>query len=139
MPRPVAITRTPSSISWNRSRSPVTTITSMPCSRASRGERGDHVVRLVALDPHVRVAEGLDERLHVGPLLAAAGRAARAGRLVLAVDLLAARHAGVPGHERRLDPYSVTSFTSIEAKPKIALVGSPRDVAIVSGRAKKAR
>ena len=36
-------------------------------------------------------------------------------------------------------PYSVRSFTSIEAKPKIALVGKPREVAIVSGSAKKAR
>ena len=31
-------------------------------------------------------------------------------------------------------PYSVRSFTSIEAKPKIALVGTPREVAIVSGQ-----
>ena len=38
-----------------------------------------------------------------------------------------------------LGPYSVRSFTSIDAKPKIALVGKPRDVAIDSGRAKKAR
>ena len=38
-----------------------------------------------------------------------------------------------------LGPYSVSSFTSIEAKPKIAFVGKPRDVAIDSGRAKKAR
>ena len=36
-------------------------------------------------------------------------------------------------------PYSVRIFTSIEAKPKIALVGNPVDVAIDSGRAKKAR
>ena len=36
-------------------------------------------------------------------------------------------------------PYSVRSFTSIEAKPKIALVGKPVEVAIDSGRAKKAR
>jgi len=33
----------------------------------------------------------------------------------------------------------VTILTSIEANPKIALVGSPVDVAIDSGRAKKAR
>ena len=38
-----------------------------------------------------------------------------------------------------LGPYSVRIFTSIEANPKIALVGIPREVAIVSGRAKKAR
>ena len=36
-------------------------------------------------------------------------------------------------------PCSVSSFTSIEAKPKMALVGTPREVAIVSGSAKKAR
>ena len=34
IPRPVAITRTPSSISWNASRSPVTTVTSIPFSCA---------------------------------------------------------------------------------------------------------
>src|SRR5919202_181235 len=34
MPRLVAITRTPSRTIWNMSRSPVTTITSMPCSLA---------------------------------------------------------------------------------------------------------
>ncbi len=38
-----------------------------------------------------------------------------------------------------LTPYSETIFTSIEAKPKMALVGWPFDVEIVSGRAKKAR
>ena len=38
-----------------------------------------------------------------------------------------------------LGPYSVRIFTSIDAKPKIALVGKPREVAIDSGRAKKAR
>jgi hypothetical protein len=32
-------------------------------------------------------------------------------------------------------PYSVRIFTSIEAKPKIAFVGKPLDVAIVSGSA----
>jgi hypothetical protein len=35
MPRLVAMIRMPSrAVSWNMSRSPVTTITSMPCSRA---------------------------------------------------------------------------------------------------------
>ncbi len=32
-------------------------------------------------------------------------------------------------------PYSVRIFTSIEANPKIAFVGAPFDVAIVSGSA----
>ena len=36
-------------------------------------------------------------------------------------------------------PYSVRIFTSIEAKPKIAFVGSPVEVAIDSGSAKNAR
>jgi hypothetical protein len=36
-------------------------------------------------------------------------------------------------------PYSVRIFTSIDAKPKIALVGKPLEVAIVSGSAKNAR
>ena len=36
-------------------------------------------------------------------------------------------------------PCSVRSFTSIDAKPKIALVGMPVDVAIDSGSAKNAR
>ena len=38
-----------------------------------------------------------------------------------------------------LGPYSVRIFTSIDANPKIALVGSPGEVAIDSGRAKNAR
>ena len=38
-----------------------------------------------------------------------------------------------------LEPYSVSSFTSIEAKPKIVLVGKPVEVAIDSGSAKNAR
>ena len=36
-------------------------------------------------------------------------------------------------------PCSVRIFTSIEAKPKIAFVGKPVEVAIDSGRAKNAR
>src|SRR5688572_16963628 len=36
-------------------------------------------------------------------------------------------------------PYSEMIFTSIEAKPKIAFVGCPLEVAIDSGSAKKAR
>ena len=38
-----------------------------------------------------------------------------------------------------LGPYSVRIFTSMLAKPKIAFVGSPREVAIDSGSAKNAR
>jgi hypothetical protein len=36
-------------------------------------------------------------------------------------------------------PWSVRILTSIEAKPKIAFVGRPSDVAIDSGSAKNAR
>src|SRR5688500_9934001 len=36
-------------------------------------------------------------------------------------------------------PWSVRIFTSIDAKPKIAFVGRPSEVAIDSGRAKNAR
>ena len=36
-------------------------------------------------------------------------------------------------------PWSVRIFTSIDAKPKIAFVGRPSDVAIDSGSAKNAR
>ena len=46
-----------------------------------------------------------------------------------------ASHTTSVGHT----PYSVTILTSIEANPKIALVGSPVEVAIDSGSAKKAR
>jgi len=38
-----------------------------------------------------------------------------------------------------LTPYSETILTSIEAKPKIAFVGWPFEVAIDSGSAKNAR
>jgi hypothetical protein len=38
-----------------------------------------------------------------------------------------------------LTPYSEMIFTSIEANPKIALVGCPLEVAIDSGSAKNAR
>ena len=46
-----------------------------------------------------------------------------------------ASHATIVG----VAPYSVISFTSIDAKPKIAFVGSPVEVAIDSGSAKNAR
>ena len=103
------------------------------------GQRGDHVVGLVALDAHVAVAERLDQRFHRRPLLLEQVRARAALGLVLGEHLRApevpASHATTVGHT----PYSVTIFTSIEAKPKIALVGSPVEVAIDSGSAKKAR
>jgi hypothetical protein len=62
------------------------------------GEGGDHVVGLVALDGDVGVAEGVDERREVRPLLLEQVRAARALGLVLGGDLLAAGETGVPDH-----------------------------------------
>ena len=72
------LARRPSSISWKASRSPVTIITGMPCSRGLLGQRGDHVVGLEPVDRQVAVAEGVDQRLQVRPLLGSrSGRVAR--------------------------------------------------------------
>ena len=65
------------------------------------GERGDHVVGLVALDRDVRVAEGLYERTQMRPLELQQVGLLAALRLVVGVDLLAAGHAGVPDDDRR--------------------------------------
>src|SRR5205823_13619989 len=65
-------------------------------------DRGDHIVRLVALDPEVLVAERLDQRLQRRPLLLEQVRPRRALRLVFGVDLLAPGVAGVPYHHGRL-------------------------------------
>ena len=64
-------------------------------------ERRDHVVRLAALDGHVAIAEGLDERLHRRPLLLEQVRARAPLGLVVGQQLRTARAARVPGHERR--------------------------------------
>ena len=64
-------------------------------------QRGDHVVGLVALDGDVRVAEGLDERAQVRPLLGEQVGARRALRLVVGRDLLAPGQARVPDDDRR--------------------------------------
>ncbi len=65
------------------------------------GQRGDHVVGLVALDGDVAVAERLDERAQVRPLELQQVRAAGALRLVVGAELLAAGHPRVPDHDRR--------------------------------------
>jgi len=64
----------------------------------------------------------------VGPLLLEQVRSGGSLRLVVGVDGFAPRVARVPNDDGRL-----------EAKPKIAFVGIPVEVAIDSGRAKKAR
>ena len=111
-----------------------------PSRAPGAATRGDHVVGLVALHAHVLVAERVHERLHVRPLLGEQVGLRVALRLVLLVDLLAARHARRPRPPAWAStPYSEMIFTSIEAKPKIAFVGCPLEVAIDSGSAKNAR
>jgi hypothetical protein len=68
------------------------------------GDRGDDVVGLEAGNLDVAVAERLDERLEVRPLLLEQARPRRARGLVVLGDLLAPRGARVPDHERRLRP-----------------------------------
>ena len=65
------------------------------------GERGDHVVGLVALDRDVRVAEGLYERTEMRPLELQEVRPGAALRLVVGADLLAARTCPRPTRRRR--------------------------------------
>ena len=64
-------------------------------------ERGDHVVGLEALDGDVAVPERLDQRAQVRPLQLQEIGPARALRLVVGGELLAARQAGVPHHDGR--------------------------------------
>ena len=90
------------------------------------GEARDHVVGLVALDPHVLVAERLDQRLEVRPLLAQQVGPRLALGLVGLV--LPARGPTCPASQTTIvafGPYSVRIFTSMLANPKIAFVGSP--------------
>ena len=70
--------------------------------RAPLGDRGDDVVGLVAVDGDVAVAERLDQRREVRPLLAQQVRPRLARRLVVGRDLLAAGVARVPDDDRRL-------------------------------------
>jgi hypothetical protein len=73
-------------------------------------QRSDHVVGLVALDLDVGVAEGLDQRHQVRPLLAQQVGARFALGLVEVVGLLAAAPAGVPGDDHALRVVLVDDF-----------------------------
>ena len=66
-------------------------------------DRGDHVVRLVALQTHVAVAECLDQRFHRRPLLLEQIRSRAPGRLVFGEQLAASRCARIPGDDGRAD------------------------------------
>ena len=97
-----------------------------PATRSRRRPRSPRRARCVA--------ERLHQRFHRRPLLLEQVRARAALGLVVGEHLVAARGAGIPGHDASgTTPYSVTILTSIEANPKIALVGSPVEVAIDSG------
>ena len=72
------------------------------CSRARSASVAMTSSASKPADARVRVAERLDERLEVRPLLLEQVRPRRAPRLVLGVDLLAPAGAGVPDDDRRL-------------------------------------
>ena len=69
-----------------------------------RGERGDDVVRLPALELEVPVAERLDDRAEMRELLGEEVRHRPAVDLVLRIQLLAVGGAGVPGDGDALRP-----------------------------------
>ncbi len=73
-------------------------------------QRGDHVVGLVAVDLDVGVAEGLDQRHQVRPLLPQQIGARFALGLVEVISLLAAAPAGVPGDDHALRVVFVDDF-----------------------------
>ena len=85
------------------------------------------------------VAERGDERLERRPLLAQQVGPRAPLRLVFGVDSVRPEVPASQATTVGVRPWSVISFTSIEAKPKIAFVGSPVEVAIDSGSAKNAR
>jgi hypothetical protein len=63
----------------------------------ARGQGGDHVVGLPALELDIGVAEGLDQRAEVWELLAQQVGRRLARPLVGLEDLLAVHRAGIPG------------------------------------------
>ena len=69
-----------------------------------RGERGDDVVGLPALELEVPVAERLDDRAEMRELLGEEVRHRPAVDLVLGIELLAVGGAGVPGDRDALRP-----------------------------------
>ena len=88
------------------------------------GQRGDHVVGLVALDLDVGVAEGLDQRHQVRPLLAQQVGARFALGLVEVVGDLAARHPRVPGDDDPGRVVLVDDFDQHRGEP-VDRVGRP--------------
>ena len=125
---------------WKASRSPVTTMTGTSSLRARSAIVAITSSASKPVDGDVAIAERVDQRLEVRPLLLEQVRARAARGLVVrrrppCAPTSPASHTTIVG----FGPYSVSSFTSIDAKPKIVFVGKPVDVAIDSGRAKKAR
>ncbi len=88
------------------------------------GQRGDHVVGLVALDLDVGVAEGLDQRHQVRPLLTEQIGTWFALRLVEVVGDLAPRHARIPGDDDPRRPVLVDHLDQHRGKP-VDRVGRP--------------
>ncbi len=90
------------------------------------GDRGDHVVGLVALDAHVAVAERLDERFHRGPLLLEqiGPRAARG--LVLGEHLGAAGGARIPRHDGGTHAVVGDDLHEHRGEPEDRVRGHPR-------------
>ena len=124
---PSPCTRDSGSMSWKASRSPVTIVTGMPSSRALRGDRGDHVVGLEARRPR-RCGSRTRRRAARGAATAACSRSGRdwcawpcTRRRSPCGPLEPASQTTIVGFV----PCSVSIFTSIEAKPKIAFVGKP--------------
>ncbi len=88
------------------------------------GQRGDHVVGLVALDPDVGVAEGLDQRHQVRPLLAQQVGPRFALGLVEVVGDLATGHPRVPGDDDPLRVVLVDDFHQHRGEP-VDRIGRP--------------
>ena len=140
MPFLVVTTCTSSVTSWNASRSPVTSSTRIPASLAPLGKRAEDVVALPPLeldDRDVERAEQLLDHRELGLELRTVG-----GRCTLYCASASMRNAGLPRSNATTTPSgrrSATILSSIEMKPKAALVGRPSGAVIVGGSAWNAR